>query len=35
MLLNLPGTVWTMLIILAVFMLLPLAIIYLAYRYFR
>jgi cbb3-type cytochrome oxidase subunit 3 len=35
MLLNLPGTVWGMLIGLAVLLLLPLAIIWIAYRYFR
>jgi hypothetical protein len=35
MLLNLPGTVWAMLIGLAVLMLLPLVIIWVAYRYFR
>jgi len=35
MLLNLPGDVWTMLIILGLFMLLPLLIIYLGYRVIR
>lgn len=35
MLLNLPGDVWTMLIILGVFLLLPLVIIYIAYRFIR
>lgn len=35
MFLNLPGDVWVMLIILAVFMLVPLAIIYIAYRILR
>jgi hypothetical protein len=35
MLLNLPGDVWTMLIILGLFMLLPLLIIYLGYRFIR
>jgi hypothetical protein len=35
MLLNLPGDVWTMLIILALFLLLPLLIVYLGYRVIR
>ena len=35
MFLNLPGTVWEMLIALAVVLLLPIAIIYVAYRYLR
>jgi hypothetical protein len=35
MLLNLPGTVWGMLIGLAVLMMLPLLIIWIAFRYFR
>lgn len=35
MLLNLPGTVWAMLIGLGVLLLLPLVIIWVAYRYFR
>jgi hypothetical protein len=35
MLLNLPGIVWAMLIGLAVFGLIPLLVIYFAYRYFR
>lgn len=35
MLLNLPGTVWVMLIALAVVMLLPLLIIWIGYRFFR
>jgi hypothetical protein len=35
MLLNLPGTVWAMLIGLAVVMLLPVLIIWIAYRFFR
>ncbi len=35
MLLNLPGTVWAMLIALGALLLLPLLVIWLAYRYFR
>jgi hypothetical protein len=35
MLLNLPGTVWAMLIGLAVVLLLPVLIIWIAYRFFR
>jgi hypothetical protein len=35
MLLNLPGSVWGMLIGLAAVLLLPLLIIWVAYRYFR
>jgi hypothetical protein len=35
MLLNLPGTVWAMLIGLAVVLLLPVLIIWVAYRFFR
>jgi hypothetical protein len=35
MLLNLPGDVWTMLIILVLFLLLPLLIVYLGYRVIR
>jgi hypothetical protein len=35
MLLNLPGIVWAMLAGLVVFGLIPLIVIYLAYRYFR
>lgn len=35
MLLNLPGEVWAMLIALGVFLLVPLVIIYIAYRVIR
>jgi hypothetical protein len=35
MLLNLPGDVWTMLIVLGLFLLVPLVIIYVAYRVLR
>ena len=35
MLLNLPGTVWAMLIGLGVMALLPLLVIWIAYRFFR
>jgi hypothetical protein len=35
MLLNLPGDVWTMLIVLGIFLLLPFVIIYVAYRVLR
>jgi hypothetical protein len=35
MLLNLPGTVWVMLIALAVVMLLPLLIVWIGYLFFR
>jgi hypothetical protein len=35
MILNLPGDVWTMLIILVLFLLLPLLIVYLGYRVIR
>jgi len=35
MLLNLPGDVWTMLIVLGIFLLVPFVIIYVAYRVLR